>query len=246
MQHLLILLLVVGCGRLGFDAPAEDAPVAPADTSGPPDDAPGDAPGDTTFGRTVTVSFGEAPGTDVMNATSDTFISQEAGETLLNYGADDELRIERDVNERGLLRFELTAIPATATVLTATIDLTVTELPAGTTQLQLSRMLESWTEGTGQGTSGSASYINRSGTIPWLVPGAGPPLSSTAVIAGSSPALGRATYPVDTSVVQLMVTSPATNHGFLLTTNNDDSTRIVSSEGTPASDRPVLTVTYVP
>lgn len=215
--------------------------MAEVDDAGTGGDAGPDAPPGA-----VTVTFGEAPGTTFSGVTRDTFISGEPGETGFNYGVDDELRIERDANERGLLAFDLTAIPPGVTVLAASLAVTVTELPATATSIEVSRILEEWEEGTRSGSVGSASYIHRTSFIPWLIPGAGAPLSSSPAAGAFTPVLGRASYPVPSALVQVWIDTPGANRGALLVSTNDDSTRFVSSEGSPAADRPVLTITYLP
>jgi hypothetical protein len=85
---------------------------------------------------------------DGANGT-DTFL--HSGTPLWNYGNNASVRVGRDTTnaswDRGLLRFDLGAIPANATVLDATLGLYGTAGPGGTVQVR--RAVAPWTEGSG-------------------------------------------------------------------------------------------------
>lgn len=229
------VLLVVGCGRIGFDTTSLDAPPSAGDGGF-------DAPAGS-----VTVTFGEAPGTTFSNVTQDTYISNEAGEPSFNYGGDDEVRIERDVNERALIAFDLAALPISATVVTATLRVTITELPAPAQPIDVHVVTEEWSEGTAAGAPGVSNYVVRQGATTWTTAGGGPPGSAGAAVAALAPAaLGDVTVSLPAPIVQPWITAPASNHGIVLIARSDDSTRFTTSEGTPPARRPVLTVVYVP
>jgi hypothetical protein len=218
-------------GPLGSDAP-DDSPASDGI------DAPPNA---------MTLTFGEAPLTMIKNVTRDTYLSNEVGEALFNFGGDSEVRIELDVDERALLAFDLTAIPVTATILDADLAGTLLQIPLAPSAIHLHRVLEPWDEGIQSGAGGAANHVMRTATTAWMTPGAGPPLSaSSTAVASFLPILGSQTMDLPNDVITLWVQNPGTNHGFVLISTNDDSTRITTSEGTPSSARPVLTVTFVP
>ncbi len=241
-------MLLVGCGRLGFDATGGGGGSqgdSGANEGGIVDgtvDAAFDAPAGS-----ITVTFGEVQGTTFTNVTRDTYISNETGEAALNYGSDREMRIERDVQERALMAFDLTALPSTATVVFASIRVNVLQLPPAPLPIDLHRLLESWDEGTGFGTNGVSNYTTRSVGTSWSLAGASPPASASAAIGSFSPVgVGLLSFALPVATVQGWIMTPSTNNGILMIARSDDSTRLTASEGVPQGDRPVLTVTYVP
>lgn len=236
------LVLLAACGRVGFDGPQDTAPL-------PGDIAVGDGTGDSSTMTdappgSVTYTFGEAPATMFKNVTRDTFISNEAAEPGFNYGADNDLRIERDVDERVLIAFDLAMLPSGATVVAATLDITLSQVPLVPSPINIHRMLESWDEGSQSGSPGVANFTTRSGATSWSSVGAGEPSSSGPSIAQFTPAAGRLAIALPVSLISAWVSSP--NHGVVLLSTNDSSTRFVSREGQTATDRPVLTITFVP
>ncbi len=225
-------MLLAGCGRIGFDA------------------ASGPAGIDAAFDATDASATIDAPTTAMMTMISvarDTYISNEAGEATFNYGGDNEVRLERDSGERGLLSFDLASIPATATIFDVSLGITVIETPPAPTAINLHEALEAWDEGTLSGSTGLANYTMRNSGSTWTTPGAGTPGSASSTIAASfTPVLGRQSIVLPDSLIQQWVQNPATNHGIVLISTNDDSSRFTTSEGLPVTDRPVLTVTFVP
>ena len=77
-------LLALGCGRVSFDLTGDGG--ITGDGQGQGDGAMVDVPDNA-----MTIKFGERPTADVTGVTFDTFISNEVGESTLNYGATDEL-----------------------------------------------------------------------------------------------------------------------------------------------------------
>ncbi len=248
------LVLLVGCGRLGFDSPGGalgvDAPRdAGVDGDRPTNDAMIDAMIDATIDappNLMTFTFGEAPLTMFNTVTSDTYVSSDGTEDLLNYGADDGVRIEADAGERALIHFNISAIPTTATVVSASLAINCTQLPSTPLPIELHRVLEAWDEGNQSGTIGVANYVNRTGSLPWQNPGAGPPLSSTATFGMFTPVLGMQSFELPPAMLQAWVANSGTNFGIVMISTSNDSSRFTSSEGTQSTARPVLTVTFTP
>lgn len=236
---LLAYVLLAGCGRISFDL-TSDASTATSDT--------------LTDGRTVdlppnalTMTFGENTLSDVQGVTTDTFISNETNEATLNYGGTDELRSEQDVSERILLRFDVSAIAPTPTVIEATVTVEVTQThPSAVWEIH--DVLQAWTEGTLDGFPGQTNFLQRDLGIAWTNAGCGEPTSAgpTFTTVPNIP-LGTFTFSIDPAVVQLWISTPAQNNGMVLYNTFGESVRFASSEGgTPAGGRPELRVTYVP
>ncbi len=238
-------ILLVACGRGGFEPIGDDGGatgdgLADAMTDGIVDALP------DASGASVTQTFGVRSGVDVVAATVDTFISDETGEPTLNYGGSEELRSEADVSERILIRFDLASIPTSAVVSAASITVRIIQFDAAGT-LTARPLLESWTEGTGDGSAGAANFTQRMTGTAWGTAGAGSPLSSGAVIGTATPtALADLTMTIDPASVQTWVTTPAQNFGLIFFNSFTESIRIASTEDPTASARPMMTVTYVP
>ena len=140
-----------------------------------------------------------------------------------------------------LLRFDLSAIPVNATVISATLTLQKEFWTAETHHLELYPLLVPWNAAV-------ASWNLRDyqpwQAISWSLPGAGGagggPLAAAA-IAPKAP--GPVQWEV-TALVQQWVTRPAENHGCLLVNADAEVVRLVSAEGT-AARRPRLAVTYL-
>jgi hypothetical protein len=233
------VIVLVGCGRLGFETSRDGA--LGDDDGGPGSDALTDGPMNTDAMDTI-VTFGENPGTTFNGVTRDTYISMN--QAASNFGGADNIRIERDNGERGLLEFTITQVPTTATVLSARIRFFLEVGTPGAT-ISFHRVNENWDEGTVDGTTGTANYMFRSGVIPWSLTGAYPPSIDAAVLGTFPGTTTGAMVDVDlpASLVQTWVSDPGENDGLLFESNNDNTVRLVSSEG-PSGMRPVLTVTY--
>jgi hypothetical protein len=235
-------MAVVACGRTGFDTAGDtqDAPVGDALA-----DVPGSMPDANP--NSITRTYGLRTGVDVVAPTSDTFISNEAGESLQNNGGADVLRSEQDVSEHILLRFDLAAIPVSAQVVAASVTIRIVQFDPSAT-LSAHPLLERWTEGTGDGTAGVANFIDRDTNVPWTTIGAGSPGSSSSTPIGSAMPTAAADLSMSLSppAVQAWVSAPAQNFGMIFFNSSSQSVRFASSEESAATQRPMLTITYVP
>ncbi len=234
---------LAACGRAGFESRVDganrpDAPEADPDALGA--DAP--ASGSDAPGGDVTVTFGETPTADIQGVTADTSIDGEAGKTGLNYGADTRIQAEGS-QERALLRFEVSAIPAGKTIVAAKLRVYVTSNDTGTSTIR--SVLEAWTEGTQNGTAGVCNWTQRTAGQAWTTAGAGAPGSASAQIASfqTTGALGPLEIPLPPATVQGWVDAPATNFGLVIA---GGEASFASREATTASQRPELVVTYTP
>ena len=165
---------------------------------------------------------------------------------------------------RALLRFDLTAIPSGATVVSASLAISVDKAPPGVQSAtgRLHRLLTSW--GTGASNSGSngggaiatagdATWSHRFWGTPqlWRAPGGGGDFIPGASDTIAMTLLGRSTWSGDgvRADVQTWVDQPAQNFGWIIRgeeTLDKTAHRFASAEfGTPA-DRPRLRIEYRP
>jgi hypothetical protein len=161
---------------------------------------------------------------------------------------------------RGLVQFDVSAIPSDAVIQQATLTLNVTRTThAGVVTNTLSRVTQSWGEGTstaprgggigGDPTSGSATWNFRFwNTIPWSSVGgdfAAAPSASAAVADVGAYSWTSAQLASD---VQSWVQTPAGNHGWILIADGPPgmttAKRFASREFANAAQRPLLSVTY--
>jgi hypothetical protein len=117
-----------------------------------------------------------------------------------------------DTNDTTLLRFDLSTVAASATVLSA--QLTVKTFDQASTDggtVLVHRMRESWSEA-------SATFVMRNGNQAWMTDGAAPPSRDTAVIATLIPAAINTEYTVDLPValVQDWVENASINFGIAI------------------------------
>ena len=126
-----------------------------------------------------------------------------------NYGSGDHFSV--DLNESGLLWFDLTAIGTNKTVLSAKLVITVADAAdEGGGTVLIHRLREAWIES-------EATWSVRATNQAWSVNGARPPSSDAAPVAMFSPAAVTTAYDVTlpTSLVQAWVADPATNYGLV-------------------------------
>ena len=175
--------------------------------------------------------------TTPFTASADTYISND--NTTTNYGSDTILQLNSHVNstKQGLAKFDLSSIPADATITSATLDLTA----GGGSRLgdvQVYNVSGAWT-------GGGATYANSSGIVGTTTYGSATMSAST---------LGTALPTINLNaggitLIQGWVTTPSSNNGFSLKTDygHPQAARFVqicSSEHATAGYRPKLTVTY--
>ncbi|HVE95052.1 MAG TPA: DNRLRE domain-containing protein [Acidimicrobiales bacterium] len=163
-----------------------------------------------------------------------------------------ELRQSDYATGRGLLRFDLSDVPATATVTSATLALRQSSDWVESSTVQVRRVASEWREGTGLGecTGDGASWRDARPGVPWAVPGGD---FDGSVIASRSVAYREAPTWHDFSVasaVQEWVSGSQPNHGFILSIVRPEAAGEVSLEyrssdyTTTPTERPKLTVTY--
>ncbi|PKN86556.1 MAG: hypothetical protein CVU46_07375 [Chloroflexi bacterium HGW-Chloroflexi-8] len=134
---------------------------------------------------------------------------------------------------RSLLRFELSSIPADATITSAELQFYVSEEGEG---FDMHRMLVSWNETDTYHSIGDRQFypdnVDAEGTVAASWPGA---IGYTGII----------TIPVITSTIQGWIDGTLSNNGWLMIASDPgDGQEIYSSEYTTTTDRPKLTVGY--
>lgn len=166
------------------------------------------------------------------------------------------------LRRRGLIAFDLSAIPAGAVVQEATLTLNLNRVsPSGAWEVTLHRATKDWGEGTSNaGSPGGAGAPSAAGDATWVhtfysaqtwdAPGGD---FVAAASAARVPALGPGTWGSTAGMVadvQGWVDNPAGNFGWVLV--GDESTaasgtaqRFDSSESATAGAKPALTITYV-
>ncbi len=158
---------------------------------------------------------------------------------------------------RALLKFDLSSIPASATVTAASLTLTVNKEATNDTPVSVHRLLADWGEGTSQASGGEGGGATASaGDATWTqrFVGAGSPWTAPGgdfVAAASStltvPASNTGTWTGLAADVQGFVTDPATNFGWIVRageTTAGTAKKFNSREVTTPSLRPSLSVTY--
>jgi len=199
-----------------------------------------------------------------LTAVADTGLWQGAPDHNLGHNSFLPIGTSNNHNTgRGLLMFNLSAIPPNATVNNATLTLQVGTSRASANAVEVHRMLRAWIEGTGSGfvqaspggfgspaLTGEPTWNKRaSPSTAWGAPGA---LAGADFVAAASattnPASSRLTFSSAglTADVQLFISNPSTNFGWLFKQSVEGSggaRRIATREDTLNAPKLVLTYT---
>ena len=171
-------------------------------------------------------------------------------------------RIAQGTRRRAMLRFDVSAIPADATIDEAQLELTLTRTVSGALSVGVHRMLASWQEGSanagtpgGQGTTPGANdptWTQRAfPATPWTTAGG----DFVATASGLMTLVAEDDYIVPASAGMLTdisdwVANPATNFGWILLGDESQSPpnakRLESGEAVDAATRPRLRITSTP
>lgn len=180
-------------------------------------------------------------------STADTWISENAGVTNTNYGDDVEIGVDGDDNPGetiGLIRWDLSDIPAGSVIDGAALTLYVNNPSAGQAY-EFYAINRAWTE------NGATWNTTGTGTA-WQTPGArGAADRGSAVLGAMAPtAVGTSTYQLNAAgiaLVQQWLDDPASNFGLLISdNNNNDGVEFDSSESLTPANRPRLSLSYRP
>lgn len=203
----------------------------------------------------------------ILTADRDNTLIQDAAGNVSN-GAGDAIytgRTQRDGLRRGLLHFDVSSIPARATITSVTLTLRLVRTRPDTYVVNIHRALASWGEGTSSSgggigdaaTPGDATWTQRFfGAVPaqpWASPG-----GDFSVAPSASLMVGGTLAPFNwasttggnealRSDVAAWVNSPASNHGWVVVADASNDAKAFGSREQPvASYRPTLVVNYEP
>lgn len=189
----------------------------------PPDTIPPDGPA--------------TPQTTDHVASQDTWIDAAAFNTNDNHGGTTTLLIDGSPDAVGLMRFDLSGLPTTTTVMAVELHVFTTTDPGDT--VTVFPMLESWFES-------SATWNRRGANMAWQTVGAAPPSRGTTAIATFTPnaAITEFTSDVDVATVQGWVTTPEKNFGIALTVAGGNEPILRSRQA--VTGKPFLRITHTP
>jgi hypothetical protein len=164
------------------------------------------------------------------------------------------------LRRRALVRFDLSGIPAGATITNVTLTLHMSMAAGGATDVSAFRVLSDWGEGAsvaaGNGgagapaATGDATWLHTFfNTSLWATPGGDFAASSSATTSVN----GVASYNWSSAGllgdVQQWISTPSSNFGWILRGDEvalSTSKRFDTRENTTASFRPALTIDYIP
>ncbi len=184
--------------------------------------------------------------TVTFNPTNDNSLDQNAPSK--NNGASTTIIVDGQTNQalRPTLKFDLSSIPAGATITSASLQMVATAVASNSAEnVEVHQMTRDWLEGTGSNTAGSPNWTQYSGASTWTTPGGD--FNGTAESTTSVSTTGTYTWSV-TNMVNTWYTTPVNNFGMLLkfaieNTGNQNKT-FGSKENATTANKPVLSVTY--
>ena len=170
----------------------------------------------------------------------DSFIEGDSGHHDHNKATNNDIRTdsETDKEYRGLLEFNLHAVPYGAKVLSATLELDLNSSSGADSPVNIHRLTQPWTED-------GVTWLSRDGSSTWTTPGGDydPTVSSTFLAA----APGTVSADV-TDLVRGWVSGQTDNYGMLLrspTASGNNEKRYTSSDDdTDPTLHPKLTISY--
>ncbi len=165
---------------------------------------------------------------------------------------------------RGLLRFDLAAVPAGATITDVSLRLVVDRTVTGTQNMFLQRLLQAWGEGASEalGTASgigitaavndatwACSFANGSGGCNTAWSTAGGSFTATPSATTAVTGVGAYTWTGSQAIsdVQQWVNNSSSNFGWVIRPDeaaSGSAKRFVSRTNVTVADRPALTITY--
>jgi len=172
---------------------------------------------------------------DSFVSTADSYVDQY--EPGLNFGTADLMGVRSwkvgptGRNQRSFVQFDISSIPASSTVSSATLTLCATAVPGSTRTYDVHGVTASWGETT----------------ITWS---AQPAVAASATASATTPAsAGCMSWDVAADV-QAWVNGTATNYGWRVKDQTEDANGLASQfrthENATVAERPTLEVTYTP
>jgi uncharacterized protein YjdB len=187
---------------------------------------------------------GVSPTTGYAGST-DTYLSENNPSS--NLGASAELRSDGDagggLEDRALLRWDITQIPVGAVVKSAHLNITINNSSGNTYHIY--GLNRAWTEN-------QVTWNQAATGTPWEIAGASGPLDRDGTLLGMIPVTATGTIGATlnddgVAAVQSWVNNPSSNAGLIVVaTGGGDGVYFRSSEYATAGERPRLTVSYDP
>lgn len=211
------------------------------------------------FISTIFLAFSLSAQTTVtLNPAKDNGIYQDANGAISNGGGSDMIagNTNRGEVRRGILQFDLSAIPATATIETVRLEVAVAKASNAPRTITLHKSLKDWGEGTanagGSRSGGGADAVGGDATWlhtfspdqTWDAPG-----GDFASAASGSAQINRSDATLSWSDgglladVQAWISDPSTNFGWFLVGENANKSTIHFATR-ESNSPPQLTVTY--
>ena len=179
-----------------------------------------------------------------VGASQDTYIMFQPPSDLKNFGTSTTLIADRESTDlqRVLVQFHLNAIPANATINSATLNMQAAQID-GALNIGVYEIQESWSEGVKDGGTGAASWDQRVPGTPWT--SAGSTFDPTAVASINANAAGQHSWDI-TSLVQAWVDGSKANNGVMIGSPDGGGNRTVTydSRETVGGSAPVLVIDY--
>ncbi|MEH6503309.1 MAG: DNRLRE domain-containing protein [Cycloclasticus sp.] len=163
-----------------------------------------------------------------------------------NYGLNSELwvnDVSSDSTYLSLLEFDLTGLPATAHILTATLELYQSRTSADGGAISAHRITNAWAQGVNANGTGASNWTESDTAISWTTPGGD--YDTTAVtITTLAGTVGWSQWDI-AALVQDWVDGKYPNQGFMLNPAPGASAYFYSSDYTgDVTLRPKLTISY--
>lgn len=198
--------------------------------------------------------------TATITSSKTTFNYQDGPNATKNFGSDDVLCLESDNGflVRSFIEYDLSSIPAGATITSATLRLVHVNAPdcQGSTEkgeaisVGVRRVTRAWTEGStcNAGQAGSLTW-NSAGPTNWTTPGGDFAATNYATFSGGAADANDFIYNIDVlTLVQEWYNNTNPNYGLALVnlndTSGDDYFYWYSDDAVDVTKRPQLIVTY--
>ncbi len=179
-------------------------------------------------------------------AGKDAYIKEDKPNENKGDGNDLKVKTENGKLNRALLQFDLSSLPAGATINSATLSLYVKDVKDGDVTINAHRVTQAWVEGSGADPADGVTWDTYDGTNTWATAGGDYDASSL-----DSTFLAKDTKNVwaswDVTGAADDWLNPATNFGVILespVTTPKSEAKFKSSDDGTASERPKLEVCY--
>ena len=188
---------------------------------------------------TVTTTFQN--GVNGYNGADDTRIRSDQPTQL--FGSSPKVEIDGNPNFSSLMKWDLSSVPANATVLSATI--TVNAVNSSQDQFELYQLMRPWVES-------EANFNQAAAGKAWQVAGASGTSDRSSVVLGAitAPQTGMTTVQLNAAGIaafQSWIANPQSNNGLIFQDYTDattDDLDFESSEASTVANRPKLTLVY--